>query len=255
LRWSREADMAPPFTRHVIIWSERWQSPEDRLTFVEALLREIRISVQPGGHFDRWDFAIRGGTLGAVRIRMASEEHGGGKQLLRFKCWPRLSPLALAIIAPVSLAAAGALAAGALISGTVLTLGTVAFAFRALQECGAAMAVVRRSLNGAAEQWSVKSSDHEQPQEIVRSPVKVPDELVIADRSMVGVHASVASLSDIRIGMQDKKASFPLDSPLFEAIESSVAAGSGRRSSFSVERELGLEHVSSIDVASVVEDR
>lgn len=255
LRWSREADIAFPFTRHESIWSERWQSAEERLTLVDATLREVRISVQPGGHFDRWDFAIRGGTLGAVRIRMASEEHGGGKQLLLFKCWPRLSPLALAIMAPVTLSAAGAVAAGSLISGTVLTLGTVAFAFRALQECGAAMAVVKRSLGRAAEKWNVKGSEHEHPVEIVEPAAEIHDEILISDLSVLGAHASFATPYEIRIGMPEKKVSTPLTLPLFEATDSRVGAASSLRSPYSVERELGLDHVGSTDVTSVVGDR
>src|SRR5207244_12714664 len=34
---------------------------------------------------------VRCGFLGAARLRMAIEEHGGGKQLVRFRAWPRVS--------------------------------------------------------------------------------------------------------------------------------------------------------------------
>jgi len=37
-----------------------------------------------GGDFDNWDLKVRGGLLGSAQLRMAVEEHGAGKQLLRF---------------------------------------------------------------------------------------------------------------------------------------------------------------------------
>jgi hypothetical protein len=60
---------------------------------------------------------------------------------------------------------------------------------------------------------------------------------------------------EIRIGMPEKKVSTPLTLPLFEATDSRVGAASSLRSPYSVERELGLDHVGSTDVTSVVEDR
>jgi hypothetical protein len=50
-----------------------------------------------GGAFDRWDLEVLGGALGAVRVRTAIEEHGGGRQLLRVRAWPRVPrPVAVA---------------------------------------------------------------------------------------------------------------------------------------------------------------
>ena len=37
-----------------------------------------------GGDYDTWDLQIRSGLLGKARLRMVIEEHGAGKQMLKF---------------------------------------------------------------------------------------------------------------------------------------------------------------------------
>lgn len=100
--WRRQgrAAVAFPRKRMPAIWSEQWRAPEDRLTSLSDLLREQGLAVKAGGEFDRWDLEVRGGLLGMARMRMAVEEHGGGKQLLRFLVWPKFpaEALGLAII-------------------------------------------------------------------------------------------------------------------------------------------------------------
>ena len=44
-----------------------------------------------GGDFERWDLHVRGGMLGSMRLRVAVEEHGAGRQLVRIRSWPRFS--------------------------------------------------------------------------------------------------------------------------------------------------------------------
>ena len=44
-----------------------------------------------GGDYDRWDVEVRGGVLAAARLFMTVEEHGAGKQLFRFRRWPRFN--------------------------------------------------------------------------------------------------------------------------------------------------------------------
>jgi len=95
--WRRRGTLnfAFPWPRTATIWSERWQSAETRLEAFEAMLRKQGAVVRRGNDYDSWDLEIRGGSLGTVRVRMAVEEHGAGKQLLRLRSWPRFSPLAL----------------------------------------------------------------------------------------------------------------------------------------------------------------
>ena len=61
-------------------------------------MKELGAIVKQGGDFDLWDLEMRGGLFGAVRSRMALEEHGGGKQLLRFHTWPVVSSIAFILM-------------------------------------------------------------------------------------------------------------------------------------------------------------
>jgi len=83
--------LASPWPRTVTVWSERWRASAARLESFAPGLRAGGAVVRHGGDFDRWDLEVQGGTLGAVRILMAVEEHGAGKQLVRFRFWPRCS--------------------------------------------------------------------------------------------------------------------------------------------------------------------
>jgi hypothetical protein len=135
-----------PLPRVVTTWTETWVPPERRLTDLAASLRDRGAVVPCGGDFDRWDSEVRGGVFGAARVRLVVEEHGRGRQLARYRVWPRLSPRAttpLAFFAAIALIAAADGARGAgLIFGAAAALG---FA-RAAYECGAAMATVLDAL-------------------------------------------------------------------------------------------------------------
>ena len=56
----------------------------------EEGLRAEGLALEIGGEFDRWDLEVRGGFFGCARLRLAVEEHGGGRQLARFRVWPRV---------------------------------------------------------------------------------------------------------------------------------------------------------------------
>ena len=92
--WRRQETWACSFRfprpRTSAIWSESWQSSEERLSNIEAMLRHRGTVVVRGGDYDRHDLEVRGGLFGSVRTRMAIEEHGGGKQLIRFRSWPKM---------------------------------------------------------------------------------------------------------------------------------------------------------------------
>src|SRR6185369_2887195 len=101
-------------------WRETWKSPEARLECLHAALRATGAVAWRGGDWDSWDIAVRGGFLGEARLRMGAEEHGGGRQLLRFRTWARVP--ASGVIAVAALAASGAfaLASGAVVVGVLL---------------------------------------------------------------------------------------------------------------------------------------
>jgi cellulose synthase/poly-beta-1,6-N-acetylglucosamine synthase-like glycosyltransferase len=141
-----KAGVAP---RSRAYWSEAWRSVEDRLSDVVSSLKGVA-PVAIGGDFDRWDFTVRGGLFGSVRVHAMVEEHGAGRQLFRLRTWPIAPPLALAItLACAVLASAAAwdrawFAAGVLAVASMvilyLILGSVALAQQLLNS-----AVTRRA--------------------------------------------------------------------------------------------------------------
>ena len=135
-----------PWPRTFTIWSERWQEPDERLRSVEAALRTTGATFLRGGDYDRWDLEVRGGMFGSARTCMASEDHDWGRQLIRFRSWPRLSPKG---IVPALLSAAlsiGAALDHARIACAVLGVVSMSLALVALQEYAAATATVSRVL-------------------------------------------------------------------------------------------------------------
>src|SRR6185503_854622 len=80
-----------PFPKNAALWSEVWRSPEQALHYLASTLRRDGAVLVLGGEYDRWDLEVRGGTLGAARLFMTVEEHGAGKQLFRFRRWPRFA--------------------------------------------------------------------------------------------------------------------------------------------------------------------
>jgi GT2 family glycosyltransferase len=116
-----------PRPRPLMVWSETWQAPGETLRSLERTLRSAGFAVLRGGDFDRWDLEVRGGALGTSRLRMVAEEHGAGRQLRRFRVWPRPSRGALVLVVLLAALAGTAAfdrasAASALIGGAGLLL-------------------------------------------------------------------------------------------------------------------------------------
>ena len=116
-----------------------------------------------GGDYDRWDLEVRGGPLGAARARMGVEEHGAGKQLLRFRLWPKVSGLGLVLTLIFATLAVAAAIDGAVPGMAILGLGAGALLGRELQECGAGMAAFIQAIepldeDGAADPETAKGS-------------------------------------------------------------------------------------------------
>jgi len=137
---------APLWPVTISMWCERWEAPTKRLHAIEATLRSAGACVLRGGPHDRWDLEVRGGFLGAARMLMAVEEHGGGRQLVRLRAWPDIplrAPILTAGLAALALAAfqdqAWAAAAG-------LGLAALLPALKALEESAVSMATVASSL-------------------------------------------------------------------------------------------------------------
>jgi hypothetical protein len=139
-----------PLPRNYAFWSEDWASTEERVGATSRALRAAGAVIRSGGDWDRWDLAVRGGLLGGARLRLAIEEHGAGRQLVRLRSWPHASSVALSLGAAVAVLAGLALLSGAGAVATVLGLLAISLCLRLMYECGAASATIRRSLREPA---------------------------------------------------------------------------------------------------------
>jgi hypothetical protein len=128
-----------PWPRTIQVWSEAWRSAEDRLADVERALRQDGVPVFASCAFERWDMQARGGLLGSARLRLGLEEHGGGRQMIRFRISPRVPPAAAASLAVLALAAVGAELAGAWGASAVLTVTALSLAACLARECALAV--------------------------------------------------------------------------------------------------------------------
>jgi GT2 family glycosyltransferase len=150
-RRGRGVALPLPFVKSV--WREEWQSVEARVKTLAGLLKQQDAAWSPGGDFDDWDFEVRGGVLASSRLLSTVEEHGGGRQMVRFRAWPRLSAFAF-----VAFVGVGALAGAGVLSGAwpaAVALGSIAslIALRTTWEGASAMGV----LTSAIEQYSEAS--------------------------------------------------------------------------------------------------
>jgi glycosyltransferase involved in cell wall biosynthesis len=95
--WRRRGPVARalPWPRSWTVWSETWHPLERWVASLEEALQSSQTVVIRGGDFDRWDLDLRGGLFGRARILTAIEEHGHGRQLVRFRVWPRPGRAAL----------------------------------------------------------------------------------------------------------------------------------------------------------------
>jgi GT2 family glycosyltransferase len=146
--WRRHGAAAFVFPRPLnrTLWSESWQPAEQRLTLLEDGLRQHRAVVWLGSDFDRWDLEMRGGFFGFVRILMVIEEHGSGKQLIRFRCWPRVAFRTLIMtLLLVSLALIGAFDRAG-IAAAILALAALLVLLIAFLDCAAATACCLKAL-------------------------------------------------------------------------------------------------------------
>ncbi len=140
------ARLAWPGKRGVTLWSETWRSPENWLGSLEETLRKQSAAVFRGGDFNDWDLEIRGGLCGSVRTLMAIEEHGAGKQLVRFRAWTRCSPVGIAITGLFALLSCWAALDQAWMAFALLSAATGTLVFRMLTECSVATASLLNAL-------------------------------------------------------------------------------------------------------------
>ncbi|HSH83062.1 MAG TPA: ABC transporter transmembrane domain-containing protein, partial [Herpetosiphonaceae bacterium] len=163
--WRRrgERGFALPRPRASTIWSKKWKAPEAWLHSIEAALRASGAYVLHGGDYDRWELEARGGLLGGARTRMAVEEHGTGKQLIRLRSWPRCSPIGIVLMLLFAALAIGAAFDQALIAAGVLGIVATTLTFRMFRECAGATAAVLAALRACANTSASVLRVSEQP--------------------------------------------------------------------------------------------
>lgn len=135
-----------PRPRTVTIWSEGWKSAAEWLESLASTLQANRARIWRGGEYDRWDLQVSEGLIGGARVLMTVEEHGAGRQHLRFKVWPeaRLGLIACAIPA---LLAAWAVLDGAWIAAAAFGAMALGFAGAALLEPGISVGRILAALD------------------------------------------------------------------------------------------------------------
>jgi O-antigen biosynthesis protein len=146
--WRRRgrSGVCVPRARSWTIWSERAQPPEEWLGAIEAALRENGATILRGGSYDSWDLEVRGGALCSARIRALIEEHGGGRQLVRLRSYPRWSRVGFGAAALFALLSVAAELERAWPAWLILLSLAVVLVLRELQEYAGATAEVVRAV-------------------------------------------------------------------------------------------------------------
>ena len=153
--WRRSArGRALPWPQRLSVWIEHWRAPDEWLQSIEAAVKAAGACVCRGGDFDRWDLEVRGGLCGSARLQMMIEEHGGGKQLARFRIWPRYSIKGVGLTLGCAGLAAGASLDQAWGAGVILGLATMALVLGTFLESAAATATVLEAVDTMNEEAS-----------------------------------------------------------------------------------------------------
>jgi hypothetical protein len=145
-----------PWRRQAQIWSEHWHPAEAWLASVESRLQSTCHAVARGGDSDRWDIQVRGGALGVVRLLFALEEHGQGRQLARFRWWPRYSRALVGALSALIVLGGVALSGGSVaVCGALGAIALILVAF-GVRDCAAAAG----SVAGAVREKLLESAPH-----------------------------------------------------------------------------------------------
>jgi O-antigen biosynthesis protein len=145
-RWVKAESPSLPRPNSIVLWSEVWHAASHRLEEVESALKQLGVVVRRGGDFDNWDLEIRSGLLGSARLLMVAEEHGQGRQLVRWRVSPKYSEIGLAVLSTLIAISVGAGSARAWIAcAAVATMGLL-LGLSVLQECEVAMALALRAI-------------------------------------------------------------------------------------------------------------
>lgn len=163
--WRRRSvpGRAVPIPRTTSIWSELWRSPEQWLERLDESLRRAAGQVVQGGAYDRWDLEVPGGMLGSARMRMAVEEHGAGRQLVRFRLWPKLWYPGFVITMLLAALSLGAAVDGVWLACAILGTAAVLLSVLVIQDCATAVGILLRALDRQANEGAALGIDETPP--------------------------------------------------------------------------------------------
>jgi glycosyltransferase involved in cell wall biosynthesis len=133
-------------------WRETWKAPDARLAAMHGALQRAGAVTCRGGDWEDWDLAVRGGILGGARLRLAVEEHGAGKQMLRFRFWARVPAGVIALVAGLGGLGTCALAGGAGPVGRVLLCTAFGVLGLAAADAARALAALDAALPAAEQE-------------------------------------------------------------------------------------------------------
>jgi GT2 family glycosyltransferase len=138
-----------PRPRAWALWTPTREEPERRLRSIESALYRRGITARRGGHYDRWDLQVRGGSFGAVRLLLAVEDQGAGAQHVRCRSWPVCSGFATGLALLFASLAGVAMLDGAWAATVVLASISGFIVVRTVLDCGAATAAALGALESA----------------------------------------------------------------------------------------------------------
>src|SRR5260370_42562061 len=113
------------------------KATEHLLVQQERALRADGVAPLRGGDFEPWDIEATGGLLGSCRVQMAVEEHGSGRQLVRFRSWPHHASWVLVLLVLVAAGAADAAIREARTACHLLAVPAVLVGFPGVRHGGA----------------------------------------------------------------------------------------------------------------------
>jgi O-antigen biosynthesis protein len=96
---TRFSAMAMPVSQTRSVWSELWHDTSDWIRRFESAIQTRGGVTLNGGPYDNWDLSISGGLVGKARVLVGVEEHGAGRQFVRFAVSPVVPRIALLVIA------------------------------------------------------------------------------------------------------------------------------------------------------------
>ena len=129
---------ALPAQRSASWWSEAGFTPEEWLHRLEHSLVHRGAQVTSSSGFETWDLRVQVGPLACARARLAVEEHGAGRQMVRLKIRPRPATSSALCAATLAALTASAFVLGSTIAGAALGCGLLWLVLRTAHQAGVA---------------------------------------------------------------------------------------------------------------------